>query len=452
MSISEKSLNEIIEISKSDLSDLIIDDMKFGTILDNIHNKKKSSPLKLLEKTKSKKEINILSSIKKPVSKEIIKEESFSEEEENEEEENKINNYNKKLFLNFENKNSIKNIEISEDESILDFGLKNCDEASREKSKEIIEKIFEFIDVEENDFQKYLLENKIIQEEKEENNISEQEEEDSEFDMSQEENEESENKDEIKEENEIRIEDDKNIRINQDKNLDDFVIINKDENETKNNDINDINNYNGTKLYLIEKTENFSFLKEKDKSELIQYLNNNPYKDSISQENPEKYKIYYEILDLYKKDQLTKEFNNIKITCIFLDESYIYIGDGVGNLLIYSTKQEKLVKTLPNPFDIQNNKKLYILSLDSDENYIIAGYERGKIVVYVKNEKNIQKTKTFEIFNDITKEDIIEIKIYSKLNNEIIIYFADNKENVHKIEIIKNKIFKNKILEKKNNY
>jgi hypothetical protein len=61
-------------------------------------------------------------------------------------------------------------------------------------------------------------------------------------------------------------------------------------------------------------------------------------------------------------------------------------------------------------------------------------------VVYVKNDKNIQKTKTFEIFNDITKEDIIEIKIYSKLNNEIIIYFADNKENVHKIEIIKNKI------------
>ena len=451
MSISEKSLNEIIEISKSDLSDLIIDDMKFGTILDNIHNQKKSSPLKLLEKTKSKKEINILSSIKKPVSKEIIKEESFSEEEEDEEEENKINNYNKKLFLNFENKNSIKNIEISEDESILDFGLKNCDEASREKSKEIIEKIFEFIEVEENDFQKYLLENKIIQEEKEENNISEYEEENSEFYMSQEENEELENKDEIKEENEIRIEDDKNIRINQDKNLDDFVIINKDENETKNNDINDINNYNGTKLYLIEKTENFSFLKEKekDKSELIQYLNNNPYKDNISQENPEKYKIDYEILDLYKKEQLTKEFNNIKITCIFLDESYIYIGDGVGNLLIYSTKQEKLVKTLPNPFDIQNNKKLYILSIDSDENYIIAGYERGKIVVYVKNDKNIQKTKTFEIFNDITKEDIIEIKIYSKLNNEIIIYFADNKENVHKIEIIKNKIFKNKILEKK---
>ena len=101
MSISEKSLNEIIEISKSDLSDLIIDDMKFGTILDNIHNKKKSSPLKLLEKTKSKKEINILSSIKKPVSKEIIKEESFSEEEEDEEEENKINNYNKKLLKYF---------------------------------------------------------------------------------------------------------------------------------------------------------------------------------------------------------------------------------------------------------------------------------------------------------------------------------------------------------------
>ena len=462
MSISEKSLNEIIEISKSDISEFIIDDIKFGEILDNIHNQKKSTPLKL-DTIKPKKEINILTSIKKPVAKEIIKEE-FLEEDDEEEKDNIINNNNdikkinnKKLFLNLENQNSIINIETSEDESILDFGLKNC-ESSKEKSKEIIDKIFEFIDLEENDFQKYLLDNKIIEEEKEEDNISEEEEE-FDYEMSQEENEELDNKDEIKEENEKKNEDDnKNNNeikdekgdINKDKNLDNFVIINKNENEIK-NDIDDdiINNYNGTKLYLIEKTENFSFLKEKDKSELIQYLNNNPYKDKNSKENQEKYKIYYEILEFYKKDQLAKEFNNIKITCIFLDDSYIYIGDGVGNLLIYGIKQQKLLKMLPNPFDIENNKKLYILSIDSDENYIITGYERGKLVVYAKNDKNVQKTKIFEIFYDLTKEDIIEVKIYSKLNNEIIIYFSDNKENVHKIEIIKNKIFKNKIFERK---
>lgn len=452
MSISEKNLNEIIDISKSDLSELIIDNMKFGEILDNFHNQKKSSLLKL-DTTKPKKQINILLSIKKPVSKEVIKEESFSEEEEEEGEENKINNEhdikinnNKKLFLNLESKNSIINIETPEDESILDFGLKNC-ESSKEKEKEIIEKIFEFIDIEENDFQKYLLDNKIIEEEKGENNISAiEEEEDYESEMSQEENEESDNKNEIKEEKGIEddIKNNKEIKDEKDN-------INKSENEKKNNDIDDsiINDYNGTKLYLIEKTENFSFLKEKDKSELIQYLNNKPCIDNNSQEIQEKNKMNYEIFEFYKKEQLTKEFSKIKITCIFIDDSFIYIGDGVGNLLIYNIKQEKLLKTLPNPFNIENNKKLNILSIDSDESYIIAGYERGKLVLYAKNDKNVQKIKIFEIFYDITKEDIIEVKIYSKLNNEIIVYFADNKENVHKIEIIKNKIFKNKILEKK---
>ena len=41
MSNSQKILNEIIEISKADITDLIIDEMKFGEILDNIHNQKK---------------------------------------------------------------------------------------------------------------------------------------------------------------------------------------------------------------------------------------------------------------------------------------------------------------------------------------------------------------------------------------------------------------------------
>ena len=215
MSNSQKILNEIIEISKADITDLIIDEMKFGEILDNIHNQKKSTSLKLDTPNKPKKEINILSSIKKPVSKEIIKEEAFSEEEDNEEEENlileqdkniKLNN-NKNLFLNLKSKDSI--IEIPDDEFILDYNLKNC-ESDKEKSKEIIDKIFEFIDIEENDFQKYLLDNKIIEEEKEENDIdNEEQEEDNEIEeFTIEEKEENDNKEENKIVNEIIIESD----------------------------------------------------------------------------------------------------------------------------------------------------------------------------------------------------------------------------------------------------
>ena len=468
MSNSQKILNEIIEISKADITDLIIDEMKFGEILDNIHNQKKSTSLKLDIPNKPKKEINILSSIKKPVSKEIIKEEAFSEEEDNEEEENlileqdkniKLNN-NKNLFLNLKSKDSI--IEIPDDEFILDYNLKNC-ESDKEKSKEIIDKIFEFIDIEENDFQKYLLDNKIIEEEKEENDIdNEEQEEDNEIEeFTIEEKEENDNKEENKIVNEIIIEsDNKNKKETKDEKSDinkenissDFVIINENENETqnKNNEMNNnINDYKDTKLYLIEKTENFSFMNEKDNSELSHYLNNNPNKSSNSEETSKKYKIFYEITQFHKKEILHNNFLNIRITCLFIDDIYIYLGDGGGNLLIYSLKEEKLLKTLVNPFDIENKKKLDILSIDSDENYIIAGYQRGKIVLYEKKDKNICKAKIFEIFYDITKEDIIEIKIYSKLNNEIIIYFSDNKENIHKIEIIKNKIFKNKILERK---
>ena len=454
MSINQESLNEIIELSKSDISDLIIDDMKFGEMFDNFHNQKKSSLLKL-DSIKPKKAINILLSIKKPVSKETIKEESFSKEEEDEEEGNIIynendikNNSSKKLFLSLDKKRLI-NIKTAEDESILDFSLKNC-ESSKEKSKEFIDKIIEFIDIEENDFQKYLLENKIIEEEKENNSSLQDQEEDLDFEAIYEENEDIDDKNEILEENKNEGEKDKKSDINKDKYLDDSNIINKDKDNSNNPEINDnINNYDGTKLNLIEKTENFSFLKEKDKSELIRYLNNNPKKDLDSQETPEKYMIYYEIFESIKKEQLSKEFNDLKITCLFIDDNYIYVGDGAGNLLIYSIKPEKQLKMLPNPFHIENNKKLNILSIDSDESYIIAGYERGKLVIYAKNPQNVQKIKTFEVLNDITKEDIIEVKIYSKLNNEIIIYFADNKENVHKIEIIKNKIFKNKIYEKK---
>ena len=466
MSNSQKILNEIIEISKADITDLIIDEMKFGEILDNIHNQKKSTSLKLDTPNKPKKEINILSSIKKPVSKEIIKEEAFSEEEDNEEEENlileqdkniKLNN-NKNLFLNLKSKDSI--IEIPDDEFILDYNLKNC-ESDKEKSKEIIDKIFEFIDIEENDFQKYLLDNKIIEEEKEENDIdNEEQEEDNEIEeFTIEEKEENDNKEENKIVNEIIIEsDNKNKKETKDEKSDinkenissDFVIINENETQNKNNEMNNnINDYKDTKLYLIEKTENFSFMNEKDNSELSHYLNNNPNKSSNSEETSKKYKIFYEITQFHKKEILHNNFLNIRITCLFIDDIYIYLGDGGGNLLIYSLKEEKLLKTLVNPFDIENKKKLDILSIDSDENYIIAGYQRGKIVLYEKKDKNICKAKIFEIFYDITKEDIIEIKLYSKLNNEIIIYFSDNKENIHKIEIIKNKIFKNKILERK---
>ena len=87
-----------------------------------------------------------------------------------------------------------------------------------------------------------------------------------------------------------------------------------------------------------------------------------------------------------------------------------------------------------------------IKSIYSDGQYIIVGYEKGKLVIYLKNDKNISKTKLFESISDISKDDIIEAKIYQKKYNILIIYCADYKENIFRIKIIRNKIFKNKII------
>jgi hypothetical protein len=162
-------------------------------------------------------------------------------------------------------------------------------------------------------------------------------------------------------------------------------------------------------------------MKKKDKNELKQYLNNKTYNNDINniEGDTEKEKnnnkpIIYDITEFHNLNNLSKEFQKIKISCLFFDEKYIYIGDITGNLLLYNLKEEILLKQFNNPFPNFNKIKLSIKSIYSDENYIITGYEKGKLALYAKNEKNILKTKLYESFNDITNEDIIETKIYSK--------------------------------------
>ena len=471
-----QSLKEIIDLSNSEISDLIINDSKFGDILKNL------KPQKNINKITKNKKDNKLNSDKKLYSREIIEEDLILEEKTGKEdifiEQNKNNLFENKSNLIFkldEEEIKMNKIELGEDEFFLNNVLKNC-EFSKEKNKKVIDDIFDFVDSEENDIQKYLLDKNLIEDNTKNN--------DDLLDNENEEYEESltplEEEIEEKEENkiiEIEKENEKHKKNQIEKNKEDNkinginknnneLIINKVENKTKDNNINidikndkinnkrkteiNINDDKNTKLFLIEKTENLTFSKEKDKSELKQYLNN---KTKILEDNnkenaikDDENKISYEITEFINKNKLSQEFMNIKLTCIFCYKDHIYIGDEEGNLFIYSLKEEKLLKQLKNPFRIEHFKKLSIKSIYSDEYYIIAGYENGKIVVYIKNEKNITKTKILESFNDISKEDIIEIKLFTKKNNVIIIYFADSKENIYKLKIVKNKIFKNKIM------
>ena len=460
----KQSLKEIIDFSKEEISDLIIEHTKFGDILNHLQVRKPNNKYITQKKSSSIME-------KKFSIREIIEEDSLLEDKADKEDlfleqmkSSKLN-YNSSLILKSEESEiKLNNDKIYQNESFIDLTLKSC-ESSKEFSSKLIEDIFNFIDSEENDIQKYLIDNKII----EEQNLNEKNEEEDLYSLTEEDSyheENEENKDIIKEiknekENELKIikEEGKKEENNNENNIKkDLIIINKSENRTNNNEVNNgidnskndldnINCYKNTKLPLIEKTENYIFLKEKDKSELNQFItsNNKIPEDTNKTEKETKNKIIYEITEFYSRNKLSQEFMNMRITCLFCYGDYIYLGDGGGNLLIYSLTEEKLIKQLKNLLPIENNRKLSINSIHADENYIIAGYERGKVVVYVKDIKNLTKTKIFETFLDITKEDIIETKIYSKKNNVIIIYCADSQERIFRIKIKKNKLFKNTI-------
>ena len=215
--------------------------------------------------------------------------------------------------------------------------------------------------------------------------------------------------------------------------------------------------YTGTKIDLVEKTENLYFSKTKNISELSHYLNNK-YKTSLSNDNDDarsdgkKTKFLYQIIQSIPDNKVIYEIKKQKITSLFLDnEELIYCGDEKGNLLIYNLKDETFEKLIDNPFSLETKtiKKYPIInSISCDEEFICAGYENGGLSIFLKNLKKPSKTKLYDAFQEISQNKIIETKIYSKNSkkkNTIKIYSCDSQENIYKTKIIKNKIFKNKV-------
>jgi hypothetical protein len=482
-------LKELIKYSNTEISKTIIEEINLDDILNNFHQ------LKCINSSNSniKNYININEPHSKVISKKITKEiieevDSFLEENTSSEEDFEIKPIKNIKIKKNSNSNLILKLEKEDNKNDL---LMMASNLNKESSLKTIDDIFNFINSNENDAQKYLIDIKFIKEKTLNDNDTEknenQEKEDyssslinSEEEINQNINDKEEvnqNNNNDKEEVNQNIYNDSNddcnnvndkceikksqkfekiqnenehknkIQIN---NNDTFRNINKD--EIKSNEKNNkfFNKYENTKINLIEKTESFTFLKEKEKIELKQYLNNKQIIESKIIEDKNKNTILlYEIIEFYKKDILLKEFDSAKISALYLDDDYIYVGDDGGNLIIYNLKDEILLKRLNNPFSSGNNKKFHIKSIYSNEHYIMASYEKGKIVIFIKNDKNVLKTKIFESFDDVSQEDIIEAKFYEKKNNNIIIYFADYKENIFRIKLVKNKIFKNKIIMKK---
>ena len=549
-------LNEIIDLSNSNLSDIKIDTTKFGDIMKEFQDPNKKHTMKRF-KTKDLLNFNFdqaLSDNKNPSSENIKTEQTNKEKDNNifeqaddilenfnknlkkdnhnDSNNNKLNsiieeneninddkyeeknndikiesnniileNDNKKKDMRLSHKLNLKSCEFKKEENIKSLGnifddILNFDEKNKNKNKNISNKQLCRINIVENDDNK----NNEIKGNEDKRNIENSEKETNSSNLLNKEKEE----DKIIKDNEINIknkknkEDNKNININKNEinntikdkndntknlqneinennknkdieNLQKINNNNADNNENKkidnDNDNDNKNNkkieetkleYTRTKIDLVEKTEYLFFSKNKDISELKQYLNNK-YKDinsnlntRLSKNKTQKCeKIYYKITQSFPKNKLNLELINKKITSVYLDnEEFIYCGDEKGNLLIYSIKDEKLVKQLDNPFifELKNNKKLPIItSISSDDQYVVAGYEMGRFSIFLKNDKKPIKTKIYEAFQEISQHNIIEVKIYSKKKNSIIIYSSDDHENIYRTKIIKNKIFRNKV-------
>ena len=408
----------------------------------------------------NEKEINLNKESNKSINDEIIENNKNEEINIIEEKKEKENNDQKNNYINIVNKEKeeeikIKNNEIKEgkeENEIKEVSKKNEEkEEKKEKEKKLeekeeIEEIEKKVEEEGNNY-----ENLKINDEKKENIMIEIEENKKENNNIQIKNDKEKNENED-DKNKINIKESikENNKIN--------IIIENSENKKINNIEENIKNKDpkieltGTKIDLVEKTENLIFSKKTKLLELEKYLNNNQYylkKSSKKVINLKNEKILYEITQSFPKNKLLTEFFLQKITSLYLDnEEFLYCGEEKGNLLIYSIKDEKLVKQLENPFSFESkNNKQYpcINSINADDQYIIVGYQKGKFALFLKNEKKPIKTKIYDAFQEISQHNIIEIKIYSKKKNSILIYSCDDQENIFRTKIIKNKIFKNKV-------
>ena len=98
---------------------------------------------------------------------------------------------------------------------------------------------------------------------------------------------------------------------------------------------------------------------------------------------------------------------------------------------------------------MKNNEK--ITSIGSDEKYIIASYNNGKISLFRKGKEKISQMKLFMTTKEINTKDIItEIKAYSGKKERIIIYLCDKQGKLFRVKIYK-RMLKKKMIYKKLN-
>ena len=428
-SIKKNFLDEITQLSNTDISNFMINSIKFGDIINKMsktsEKEKKHKRNKTLFKfdftntniTLFKKEIldnddlNNNSTIDKFLKIRKIKSQDF----------NQSNSLFDKLLNNDKNNEN----------SILDSTNKNTDDNNNELNNN-----------EEDPRKNKLLAKTLVPEIKKLNTI---------------------NSSSINNNKKIQENENKNKYLNKD-----ILIEEKDE---ENNSIiihdDDINNNNNLNLFSNSNHSNSQFDNNKNENEnkeiikleneiIVKFKSNNKidiieknqrqfYKGSFNKKinkkinyneqqiesNEQNENIFtYDLIKISKIENLTIISNQENISAMTMDvDNLVYCGTSKGKVIIYNLNDGKVKKIFNNPFEKIILTSIYSICVIND--YFVCGFSNGYITLYSKKGNII---KLFKEIKNITNESIIDITLYSG-KNKVGIYSSDMKGNIYKTKV-----------------
>ena len=455
-SIKNNILDEITQLSNANISNFMINSIKFGEIINKMsktsENEKKHRAHK---RNKTIFKFDFTTTNITLLKKEIINNNEFNNNSAKEkflkirktksQDFNQLNSLVEKLLNNDENKNNENNI--------LDLTNKNSDNNNNEgkndeneprKNKLLAKTLVPEIkkkntvnlsllnsnlNFQENEKKiEYLNNNNYIEEKDEEGNSM------------------------------IIHEDDNDINNNKNNNLNLFSLtnqinstINKVKNENEKDIINNEEEINvkfkaNNKIDIIEKNQR-EFYKGNITKNINKKINDENQKKENNEQNENIFT--YDLIKISKIENLTNISTQENVSAMTMDvDNLVYCGTSKGLVIIYNLNDGTVKKIFNNTFE-----NLILSSINSIcviNDYFACGFSNGYIKLYSKKGNTI---KLFKEIKNITNESIIDIALYSG-KNKVGIYSSDIKGNIYKTKIkfgwFKDSIYNTLIFNNKN--
>ena len=121
------------------------------------------------------------------------------------------------------------------------------------------------------------------------------------------------------------------------------------------------------------------------------------------------------------------------ITCLAVKDEYLYAGNNIGKIRVYSSENEHEIKTLINE-EISKSPKRAVVCMDVwENNYLVSGYENGFIALWDINKKYCIKLITEEHKNSC----ILKVKFINIVPNKNYTFLSCDKNNrINKLNVI----------------